>query len=320
MEVTLTVEAIRGQKKHSLFVDLLVSLVKTKPLGTVGGIIVLLMFFIGIFAEVIAPYDPAELHLAHIVSPPSSQFLLGTDNLGRDLLSRVIFGARISMIVGLAGSALSVLTGIFIGGISGFLGGKTDTVVQRFVDAFMCFPPIFIMLTVMSMLGPGLLPVIFVLGIQGGITQSRVVRSAVIGIKENTYFHAAIAIGSPPWRTFVKHIIPNIMAPLIIIFTISMGQMILIEATLSFLGFGIPPPAPTWGGMLSGSGRSFMFMAPWMVLWPGLALSVVVYGINMLGDALRDILDPRLRGGLGRYGKAAKKKTNIKKEGALDKN
>jgi peptide/nickel transport system permease protein len=314
MESTLTVEDIRGKKKHTLFTDLIISLVKTKPLGTVGGIIVLVMFFTGIFADFIAPYDSSEVHLMDTLKAPCSQYLLGTDNMGRDLLSRVIHGARISMIVGLAGSALSVAVGTLIGGISGFMSGKTDTIIQRFVDAFMCFPPIFLMLTVMSLLGPGIGPIIFVVGIQGGIRQSRVVRSAVIGIKENTYFQAAIAIGSPSWRTFMKHVMPNIMAPIIIIFTLSMGQMILIEATLSFLGFGIPPPTPSWGGMLSGSGRSYMYMAPWMVIWPGLALSIVVYGINMLGDAVRDILDPRLRGGLGRYGRAVKQKIKVKKE------
>jgi peptide/nickel transport system permease protein len=320
MEGSLTVEAIRGPKKRSLLVDLVVTLVKTKPLGTVGGIIVLVMFFTGIFADFLAPYDPAEIHLADTLQAPSAKYVLGTDNMGRDLLSRVIHGARISMIVGLAGSALSVAVGTLLGGISGFVSGKTDTVIQRFVDAFMCFPPIFLMLTVMSLLGPGMTQIIFVLGIQGGIRQSRVVRSAVIGIKENTYFQAAIAIGSPSWRTFMKHVMPNIMAPIIIIFTLSMGQMILTEATLSFLGFGIPPPTPSWGGMLSGSGRTYMYMAPWMVLWPGVALSIVVYGINMLGDAVRDILDPRLRGGLGRYGRAVKQKINIKKEEVPNKN
>ena len=302
MEGVLTVEAIRGQKKHSMIMELLISLVKTKPLGTIGGIIVLVLFFTGIFADLIAPYDPAEVHLSETLSPPSSHYLLGTDNMGRDLLSRVIHGARISMIVGIAGSALAAVTGTLIGGTSGFLGGKVDMSIQRFVDAFMCFPPIFIMLTVMSMLGPGIVPIIFVLGIQSGIGQSRVIRSAVIGIKENTYFQAAVAIGSPSWRTFIKHVLPNIMAPIIIIFTVSMGAMILIEATLSFLGFGIPPPFPTWGGMLSGNARRYMFSAPWMAFWPGLCLAVVVYGMNMFGDGLRDILDPRLRGGLGRIG------------------
>jgi peptide/nickel transport system permease protein len=150
--------------------------------------------------------------------------------------------------------------------------------------------------------------VILVLGIQGGIRSSRVVRSAVIGIKGNVYFDAATAIGVPAWRILLRHVLPNILAPIIIMITMDMGNMILMEATLSFLGFGIPPPTPSWGSMLSGEGRTYMYFAPWMAIWPGLALSIAVYGINMLGDAVRDILDPRLRGGLGRYGGIKKKK------------
>jgi peptide/nickel transport system permease protein len=154
----------------------------------------------------------------------------------------------------------------------------------------------------MSILGPGLLQVVAVLGVLFGIGNSRVVRGAVIGIKENMYVEAARAIGCPSRKILTMHILPNIMAPIIILFTIGIGGVILTEASLSFLGFGIPPPQPSWGGMLSGQGREYMLQAPWMALWPGLALSIVVYGINMLGDAMRDLLDPRLRGGVGRYG------------------
>ncbi|MFA5810624.1 MAG: ABC transporter permease, partial [Thermoleophilia bacterium] len=183
----------------------------------------------------------------------------------------------------------------------GFLGGKTDTIIQRFVDVFMCFPWLVIALTIMSVLGQGMVQVILVLGILGGIGGSRMPRSAVIGIKENTYFGAAVAIGAPKGTIFIRHVLPNIMPVLIITFTTSIGGMILSEASLSFLGYGIPPDVPSWGGMLSGSGREHMLRAPWMALWPGVALALVVYGMNMLGDGVRDILDPRLRGGLGRY-------------------
>jgi peptide/nickel transport system permease protein len=160
----------------------------------------------------------------------------------------------------------------------------------------------------MAVLGQGMPQVILVLGIQGGIRESRVVRSAVISIKGNVYFDAATAIGAPWWRILVRHVLPNIMAPIIIMLTLAMGGMILMESTLSFLGFGIPPPMPSWGSMLSGEGRNYMYFAPWMAIWPGLALSIVIYGVNMLGDAVRDILDPRLRGGLGRYEGVIKKK------------
>jgi len=295
-------------KKHSLLVDLIIRLVREKPLGTIGGVVVLIMFFTGIFANVLAPEGYNEIHPPDSMSPPSAQYILGTDLIGRDQLSRIIHGARVSMIVGLAGSGLCVLIAAVIGIPCGFFGGKFDIVVQRFVDAFMCFPWLVLILTVMAILGGGMLQVILVLGIMSGIHSSRVVRSATIGIKENVYVEAATAIGARTWRILVYHILPNIIAPVIIIFTVSMGRMIISEATLSFLGFGIPPPIPSWGGMISGQGRRYMLQAPWLALWPGLALSIVVYGINMLGDAVRDILDPRMRGGLGRYGRTVKRR------------
>ena len=295
-------------RRHSLLVDLIIRLVREKPLGTIGGVVVLLMFFTGIFADFLAPEGYNVIHPPDSMSPPSAQYILGTDLIGRDQLSRIIYGARISMIVGLAGSGLAVLIAAVIGIPCGFYGGKFDLVVQRFVDAFMCFPWLVIVLTVMAIVGGGMLQVILTLGIMDGIRNSRVVRSAAIGIKENVYVEAATAIGAPTWRILVYHILPNIMAPVIIIFTITMGRMIISEATLSFLGLGIPPPIPSWGGMISGQGRRYIMRAPWLALWPGLALSIVVFGINMLGDGLRDLLDPRLRGGLGRYGKAVKRR------------
>jgi len=288
-------------KRRALLTDLLVRLVKEKPLGTAGAVIVLLLLLTGIFANVLAPYGMNEISLAERLAGPSARHWLGTDNLGRDLLSRIIFGARISMYVGLAASTLDAIGATLIGIISGFLGGKTDLVIQRFVDAWMCFPGLVIFLTVISIIGPGLVQVILVLGISSSIRSSRVVRSAVMNIKENMYVQAAVCIGAPTYRILLRHILPNIMAPIIIIFTLAMGSMIIAEASLSFLGFGIPPPTPSWGGMLSGSGRTYMVNAPGMAIWPGLALAIVVYGINMLGDAVRDLLDPRLRGGLGRY-------------------
>ena len=301
-------EAVEEPKRRSFLVNLVIRLVKEKPLATAGGVIVLILLFTGIFADFLAPYGMNESHLKDALSPPSANYILGTDNLGRDLLSRIIHGARISMYVGLGAASLAVLVATIIGLLSSFYGGKFDIVLQRFVDSWMCFPPIFIILTVMALLGPGLIQVILVLGVQSGIRQSRVVRSAVIGIKGNTYVEAARTIGCPTSRILIRHILPNIMAPIIIIFTISMGAMILTEATISFLGFGIPPPQPSWGGMLSGTGRNYMLMAPWLAIWPGLALAIVIYGINMLGDGVRDILDPRLRGGVGRYGGVRVKK------------
>ena len=297
-----SIAAAEEQKRRSLLADTFIRLIKEKPLGTVGGVIVLILFIVGILANVLAPFGMNEIHLADRLDPPSFGYLMGTDNLGRDLMSRIIFGARISMIVGLGGSALTILFAGTIGLVSGFFGGKTDMIFQRFVDAWMCFPPLFIYLTIMALLGPGIGQVIFVLGAVRGIRQSRVIRGAVIGVKENVYVEAARAIGCSPGKILVQHILPNVMAPIITIFAVSSGYMILSEATLSFLGFGIPPPQPSWGGMLSQAGRQYMYDAPWMALWPGVVLAITVYGLNMLGDAIRDLLDPRLRGGLGRYG------------------
>ena len=306
----ITVAEIR--KRRSPWVDMLVRLVKEKPLGTVGGIIVILMFLTGIFANFLAPYGFNEIILADRLAPPSAAHLLGADNLGRDLLSRIIYGARISMYVGLGATLIYLAVNVLIGVPSGYFGGKYDIIMQRFVDAFMCFPPLVLYLTVMAVLGPGLIQVIIVLGITSGIMGARTSRSAVIAIKENMYVEAARAIGASNTTILWRHIMPNISAILVIQFTLSMGRMILSEAMLSFLGFGIPPPTPSWGGMLSGTGRQYMLQAPWMCLWPGLALATAVYGVNMLGDALRDIWDPRLRGGLGRYGGAKQKKMQEK--------
>ena len=183
-----------------------------------------------------------------------------------------------------------------IGGTSGFLGGKFDLAAQRFVDAWIAFPGLLLLLTIMSLVGRGLPQIILVLGIAGGLGGSRVVRGAVIGIKENVYFQAAEAIGCSKWRTLIRHVLPNIAAPVIIIFSISIGGVILEAASLSFLGYGLPVQTPEWGGLLSREGRRYMEMAPHLALWPGLCLTILIYSLNMFGDAMRDLLDPRLRG------------------------
>jgi len=212
-------------------------------------------------------------------------------------LSRLIYGARLSLLVGLAATTLNIVVSTLIGGISGFRGGKLDLVVQRFVDAWICFPGLLLLLTIMSLVGQGLLQIILVLGISGGIGGSRIMRGAVIGIKENDYFLAARAAGTPTGQILTHHVLPNIMAPIIIVFSINIGGVIISAASLSFLGFGLPSGSPDWGSMLSREGREYMEMAPRLALWPGLCLTIVVYSLNMLGDALRDLLDPRLRGG-----------------------
>jgi len=312
MAETATVQ--KGPKRHSFVVGLGIRLIREKPLGTVGAAIVLLLLLTGIFANFIAPAGYNEINLLDRLQAPSSAHLMGTDHLGRDVFSRVIYGARISMIVGICGSALMVVISVTLGTLTGFLAGKFDLVIQRFVDAWMCLPGLFIILTVMSLLGPGLWQLIIVLGMARGIADSRVIRGAVISIKQNVYMEAARALGSSNLSILGKHVLPNIMAPVIILFTIAMGGTILMESTVSFLGFGIPPPIPSWGGMLSDEGRQYMYQAIWLPFFPGLALSIAVYGINMFGDAVRDLLDPRLVGGLGSYRVRAKDLAKILKK------
>ena len=283
-------------KRRNTLGDFFVRLLREKPLGVVGGVIVLVLLFSGIFAGVLAPYDMSEVHIADRLDGPSAQYLLGADQLGRDILSRLIHGARVSMIVGLAGTTVNIVVAAVVGVPSGYFGGKFDIIGQRFVDAWIAFPSLIILLTIMSIVGRGMLQIILVLGILSGIYTSRIIRSAVIGIKENDYFLAAEAIGSTNAATVVRHILPNIMAPIIVLFSIAIGGMILGEASLSFLGFGLPPDIPSWGGMLSGEGRRYMEVKPELALFPGFALTIVIYGVNMVGDAMRDLLDPRLRG------------------------
>ena len=289
--------SVIAPKRRSRLADFFVRLLKEKPLGMFSGVIILLLILLAIFAGSLAPYPFDQLNLADRLQGYSTTHLLGTDQLGRDLLSRMIYGARISLVVGLAATTLNVVVATLIGGASGFLGGKVDLVVQRFVDAWMAFPGLLLLLTIMSIAGPGLPQIIVVLGIAGGIGTSRVVRGAVIAIKEDDYFLAAKAVGVSTTRILARHLLPNIVAPLIIIFSINVGGVILAEASLSFLGFGLPIQIPSWGGMLSREGRRFMEQAAHLALWPGLCLTIVVYSLNMLGDAMRDLLDPRLRGG-----------------------
>ena len=298
-------------KRYHFIIDILRRLLKEKPMGVFGGTIVLILLLSGIFANVLAPYGMNEVDLMNRLLPPSPQFLLGTDHLGRDLLSNIIYGARISVIIGLSCACISSLISIVIGAVSGLLGGKLDILVQRFVDGWMCIPTLLVTITLMSIVGKGMLQIIIVISVTMGIVGSRVVRSAVIGIKENTYVEAAHVIGCSDWRLIVYHILPNILAPIIINFTLTVGQAIMIEASLSFLGFGVPPGVPSWGSMLSAEGRQFMERAPQLALYPGLALAITIYGINMFGDALRDLADPRLRGGLGRYRASNKLKRKI---------
>ena len=271
-------------------------LFREKKLGAIGLIIVVVFLLAGIFADFLAPYGIMEFSMANRMKGPMAGHWLGTDHFGRDLFSRIIYGARISMVVGLSACGILILIATSLGLLSGYLGGLVDVVMQRFVDAWLSLPGLFIILTVMTILGPGMLQTIAVLGAFWGIGNIRTVRGVVLSAKGNTYVEAARAVGCATWQILLRHILPQIWAPLIVVYTVALGGIIIGEAVISYLGFGIPPPQPSWGGMLSLEGQKYMLEQPGLAFWPGLALAIVIYGINMLGDAMRDLLDPRLRG------------------------
>jgi peptide/nickel transport system permease protein len=300
-------ETIAEPKRHSFLVGLLIRLWKEKPLGTLGLAIVLVLLLTGIFANFLAPYPIGQINLLNTLAGPSAEHWLGTNNLGQDMLSQIIYGARVSVIIGLSATSITMVISIIIGALSAQIGGKFDLVVQRFVDAWLCIPGMLILLIIVSILGKGTWQIIVAIALPMGIGGSRIIRSAVFAIKENTYVEAGRAVGGSTWTLLIRHILPNIMPVIVIGFSMMIGGVILMEASLSFLGFGVPPGVPSWGSMLSQEGRQFMEIAPMLAIWPGLALSLVVYGTNMFGDAMRDLLDPKLKGGLGRYGRSTKK-------------
>lgn len=271
-------------------------LFREKPLGAICAIIFILFLFCGIFADFLAPHGYNKISPLNRLKPPSWAFPFGTDNLGRDMLSRCLYGAQLSVIIGFCAAGIATCISVVLGIVSGYIGGKFDLVLQRFVDAWMSFPDLIILIVVVSVVGPGMPQIIVTLGLLLGIAGSRIVRGAVVSVRENMYVHAAQSTGASTFRVLWRHILPNVMAPVIVLFTTRVGTVILAESGLSFLGLGVPPPAPTWGGLLSGSGRTFMLQGPWLALAPGLCLTVVVYATNMFGDALRDLLDPRMRG------------------------
>ncbi|MCI0546000.1 MAG: ABC transporter permease [Candidatus Rokubacteria bacterium] len=273
---------------------------RRKPLGAIGGVIVLALLVMSLFAPWLAHYAYDESVPGARMKAPSATFWMGTDNLSRDMWSRVVYGARISVTVGFATIALGTLVAAAIGISSAYFGGAYDMLVQRVVDAWMSFPYLVIILSLMAVLGPGLLNLILALSVLIAAASSRVIRGAALSVMEHPYIEAARAAGSGHLRIILRHVLPNVTATIIILATIGLGGVILAESALSFLGFGVPPPYPSWGSMLSGSGRSYMYRAPWMAIWPGVAISLAVFGFNMLGDALRDVLDPRLRGSGGK--------------------
>lgn len=271
--------------------------VRRKPLGAISGAVLILLILTAIFAPVIATHDPILQSGPERLQAPSADHWMGTDNLGRDVFSRVVFGARISLQVGFFAIGLGTAVGLTIGVMSGYLGGKLDLVVQRFVDVLMGFPFIVLAMILVVALGASLWNVAIALSVAIVPRVVRLSRSSTLMVKEEMYVMAAQTIGVSLPRMVFVHILPNTLGPVFVLVTGALGGVIVAEAGLAFLGLGIPPPAPSWGGMLNVGARGYMEAAPWMVIFPGLALSSVVFTFSLLGDALRDVLDPRLRRG-----------------------
>lgn len=295
---TTQAEAPLGLRPKASPLAALLYFVRRYPLGALGGAILLALILTAIFAPWIAPHDPQETSVALQYAPPGSARILGGDQLGRDVLSRLIYGARISLSVSLLSVGIGVTAGTLIGIFSAYAGGTVDLVVQRLVDALMAFPPIILALGLMAALGASMNNVVIALVVILLPGTTRVIRSQTLSIKELDYVLAARASSAGSVRIMLRHILPNVAATYIVLSTITLGFAIVVEAALSFLGVGIPPDVPTWGGMLTLGASRYINTAPWLAIFPGIAITLVVFAINLLGDALRDVLDPKLRGGI----------------------
>ena len=267
----------------------------TKPLGTAGAAIIVLMALAAIVADLVAPYDAYELNQRLQFGHPNLAHWLGTDEFGRDVLTRLIYGARIALFIGLASSFLGATAGAVVGLVSAYLGGRTDLWLQRLMDIMLAFPLLILALAIVTVLGRSLPNLIVAIAIPVIPRTARVVRASALAVQENVFVEAARAVGSSPMRVMFRHLVPNIMAPYLIVLSAQFGSAILTEASLSFLGLGTAEPTPSWGLMLSGGAPMYAEKAPWLAIFPGLAISLAVFGFNLFGDSLRDALDPRLR-------------------------
>jgi len=267
---------------------------RDKPLGAVGGIVFFGMLVLAALAPWVAPMDPLATDIMARLQGPSWGHLLGTDELGRDILSRIIYGAQLSALVGLGATMAGTTGGAVIGIISGYLGGKIDMAIQRIMDIIMAFPGLVLSIAIMAVLGPSISNVILAIAIPSIPRANRIIRSIALSVKSFQYVEAATAVGVKPIRIIFRHVLPNTLAAYLIVATSMLGAAILIEASLSFLGLGVPPPAPSWGRSLS-EAMQYMYRSPWMGIFPGMAISLIVFAVNMFGDALRDVWDPRLK-------------------------
>jgi len=271
------------------------SFIRKKPLGATGALIIAVMIFVALFAQVLAPYDPYAPDYASPFARPSAAHWFGTDEFGRDVMSRVMFGARIALFVGFVASFVGCTVGALLGVISAYSGGKVDLFLERVMDILLAFPLLILALAIASILGPAVRFVVVAISVPIIPRAARVVRAAALAVKENQYVEAAGSLGASRRRVILQHILPNVAAPYIIMLTAQLGSAILTEAALSYLGLGTAEPTPSWGLMLSGSAASYAEKAPWIALFPGIAISLAVFGFNLFGDSLRDVLDPKLR-------------------------
>ena len=269
---------------------------RKKPLGATGGVIMLVILLTAVFANQLQTYDPIATDATKSLAPPGREHWLGSDHLGRDIYSRIVHGARVSLVVGVASTLLGSVLGGIIGLLSGYVGGKTDLITQRVMDILQGLPLLVLALVMSAALGPSIQNVILAISIPIIPRAARVIRASVLTIREMQYVEAARALGLRHARIAFRHILPNTIGPFIVLGTAQLGSAVLVEAALSFLGLGVPEPYPSWGRMLSVSAAEYAQKAPWLVLFPGIAISLAVFGSNLLGDALRDTLDPRLRG------------------------
>jgi peptide/nickel transport system permease protein len=290
-------EASAALAPRATFAEELVKFVRTKPLGAVGAFIILSMLFVATFAPALAPYDPYVGDYASQFARPSAEHWFGTDEFGRDLLSRVMYGARIALFVGFTASFAGCTIGAFLGVVSAYWGGTADLLLERLMDILLAFPLLILALAIASILGPAVQNVVIAIAIPIIPRAARVVRATALSVKENQYVEAVHALGASKRRVILQHILPNVMAPYIIMLTAQLGSAILTEAALSYLGLGTAEPTPSWGLMLSGSAPSYAEKAPWIALFPGIAISLAVFGFSLFGDSLRDALDPKLRRG-----------------------
>ncbi|MBI4081551.1 MAG: ABC transporter permease [Candidatus Lambdaproteobacteria bacterium] len=280
---------------HTLGIEQAWEFCKRKPLGAIGAFIMIVMVVLALLADFVTAIDPVTTNADKTLQAPNSVYWMGTDYLGRDIYSRIIFGTRISLTVGILATLFGGLSGLAIGLVSGYMLGWMDLVVQRFMDVFQALPRLVLALVMSAALGPSIQNVVIAIAVPLIPIIARVVRSSTLAVRELPFVEAARAAGMAEWRIALIHVLPNTLAPFIVLVTAQLGAAILVEASLSFLGLGVPEPHPSWGRMLSESAAEYAQQAPWLVIFPGLAISAAVFGTNLLGDALRDELDPRLK-------------------------